>query len=279
MSNVVGIRFKKGSKVYYFDPAGIDLGVNDCVIVETTLGQQMGQVAISPKFGLTAEAGQQLKPIVRKAEPEDISHARELEIKEKEALAECVRLVEKFNLPMKPLSAEYDFGGKHVTIYFRAEQRVDFRDLVRELAGNLKVRVELRQTRPRDEARLLGGCGRCGRTLCCASFLSEFAPVSIKMAKMQSLPLNPMKISGACGRLMCCLGYENDLYQEMKAKLPRNGQRVSTASGMGKVVDSNPLKETVLIEIEESGATVELPLNEINVIKPESSPDTVTREN
>ncbi len=273
MDKIVGVRFKKVREVYYFDPAGIDLEVNDYVVVETTRGLELAHVVIAPKQVVASAVTKPLKPIVRKAEPEDIRRVQELETKEREALVECGKLVEKLNLPMKLLSAEYDFDGKRVTIYFRADERVDFRDLVRELAGYLKARVELRQTRPRDEAKLLGGCGRCGRPLCCASFLTEFVPVSIKMAKVQNLPLNPMKISGVCGRLMCCLAYESDLYQAMKEKLPRDGQWVSTLTGQGKVVGSNPLKETVLVELEESQATVELPLNEITVIKPQSPPE------
>ncbi len=265
MADIVGVRFKKTAKVYYFDSAGIDLEVNDYVIVETARGLELGQVVISPKQLLVSGVTQPLKPVVRKAEPDDTKRARELETREIEALAECSKLIDKLKLPMKLLSAEYSFDGSHLIFYFSAAERVDFRELVRELAGRLKVRIELRQTGPRDEAKLLGGCGRCGRSLCCASFLSEFAPVSIKMAKEQSLPLNPMKISGICGRLMCCLVYESEQYHKMKEKLPRDGQPVSTATGRGKVVGSNPLKETVLVELEESQAIVELPYNEVSI--------------
>ncbi|MDP3880170.1 MAG: stage 0 sporulation family protein [Dehalococcoidales bacterium] len=265
MAEIVGVRFKKTGKVYYFDPAGIDLAVNDYVVVETARGPEFGQVVIIPGQVLASEAEKPSKSVVRKANPEDIERARELEAKEREALAECAKLVSKFNLPMKLLSAEYSLDGKRLTFYFGAAERVDFRDLVRELANRLKVRVELRQTGPRDEAKLIGGCGRCGRQLCCAGFLSEFAPVSIRMAKDQGLPLNPMKISGCCGRLMCCLGYESDYYREMKGRLPKNGQMVATASGEAKVVGNNPLKETVMVELENQ-AIVELPLSEISVI-------------
>lgn len=278
MDKLVGVRLKKETEVRYFDPADIDLKVDDYVVVDTARGLELAQVVIAPKQVVASAVNQPLKPVVRKAESEDIERARELESKEREAIVECGKLVEKLNLPMKLLSAEYDFDGKRVTIYFRAEERVDFRELVRELAGILKVRVELRQTRPRDEAKLLGGCGRCGRQLCCASFLTEFAPVSIKMAKVQNLPLNPMKISGVCGRLMCCLVYENEFYQSMKGKLPREGQRVSTATGIGKVVGANPLKETVLVELDDSQATVELPLSELTVVKPEPPPEPATKK-
>lgn len=264
MAEIVGVRFKRAGKVYYFDPAGIDLKENDYVVVETTRGLELGQVVISPQQVLASDVNKPLKPVVRKAEPGDIKRAQELEAKEREALVECGNLINKLNLPMKLLSAEYNLDGNRLTLYFSAAERVDFRELVRELARRLKVKVDMRQTGPRDEAKLMGGIGRCGRLLCCASFLSEFAPVSIKMAKEQDLPLNPMKISGVCGRLMCCLVYENELYHLMKEKLPKNGQTVSTAMGIAKVVSSNPLKETVLVELE-SEATVELPLSEITI--------------
>ncbi|UCH43037.1 MAG: stage 0 sporulation family protein [Dehalococcoidales bacterium] len=264
MADVVGVRFKRAGKIYYFDPAGIDLEVNDYVVVETTRGLELGRVVISPGQVLASDVNKPLKPVVRKAEPEDIQRVQDLENREIEALAECGRLIEKLKLPMKLLSAEYSLDGNRLTFFFSAAERIDFRELVRELTSHLKVRVELRQTGPRDEAKIVGGCGRCGRPLCCMSFLSEFAPVSIRMAKEQGLPLNPMKISGVCGRLMCCLVYENEQYREMKEKLPRDGQLVSTSSGMAKVVSSNPLKETVLVELE-SEATVELPFSEITV--------------
>jgi len=205
MAEIVGIRFKKAGRVYYFDPAGIDLEINDYVVVQTTRGLDLGYVVIAPKQVLVNEITTPLKPVVRKAEPEDIKHAQELEEAEEEALIECGKLIAELNLSMKLLSAEYNLEGSRLTFYFNAEERVDFRELVRELTKRFKVRVELRQVGPRDEAKLIGGFGRCGRPLCCMSFLSEFTPVSIKMAKEQSLPLNPMKISGVCGRLLCCL--------------------------------------------------------------------------
>ncbi|MFC1988082.1 stage 0 sporulation family protein [Chloroflexota bacterium] len=264
MAEIVGVRFKRPGKVYYFDPAGIDLEVNDYVVVDTTRGLELGHVVISPKQVLVNEVDKPLKPVVRKAEPQDIERAHELEAKEKEALAECGKLITELNLPMKLISAEYSLDGKRLTFYFSAEGRIDFRELLRELASRLKTRVELRQTGPRDEAKIIGGCGRCGRPLCCMTFLSEFSPVSVKMAKEQNLPLNPMKISGVCGRLMCCLGYENEQYHMMNERLPKIGKLVSTAMGPAKVVGTNPLKETVLVELE-SEAAVELPLSEITI--------------
>jgi cell fate regulator YaaT (PSP1 superfamily) len=175
-------------------------------------------------------------------------------------------LIEKLGLPMKLLGAEYNLDGSRLTFFFSATERVDFRQLVRELNRRFNVRVELRQLGPRDEAKLVGGFGRCGRPLCCMSFLTEFSPVSIKMAKEQNLPLNPLKISGVCGRLLCCLAYETEQYQAMKEKLPKPGQTVSTPMGVANVVGINPLKETVLVELE-SQATVELPLSDLTFEK------------
>jgi cell fate regulator YaaT (PSP1 superfamily) len=265
MADIVGVRFKKASKIYYFDPAGLNLEVNDYVVVETTRGVEMGQVVIAPRQVLASDVEKPLKPVVRKAEPEDVKRTEELEAKEREALVEGNKLVQKLNLPMKLLKAECNLDGSRVTIHFSAEDRVDFREMVRELAARLRVRAELRQVGPRDEAKLIGGYGRCGRPLCCANFLCELAPVSIKMAKEQGLPLNPMKISGICGRLMCCLVYESEQYRIMREKLPKEGQLVTTASGAGKVIGTNPLTETVMVQLDESEATVELPLSEVTL--------------
>jgi cell fate regulator YaaT (PSP1 superfamily) len=265
MAEVVGVRFKQAGKVYYFDPVELNLEVNDYVVVETARGLELGHVVIAPGQVLDSDIENPLKPVVRKAEPEDIERAKQFEDKEKEALEECAKLVEKLKLNMKLLGAEYNLDGSRLTLHFSAAERVDFRELVRELAKRLKVRVEMRQTGPRDEAKMTGGCGRCGRPLCCMTFLSNFTPVSMRMAKDQGLPLNPMKISGVCGRLMCCLVYENDYYQEMKERMPRNGQRVMTPSGEGRVVDINPLKVSLMVELE-TQAVVEFPLNEVSLM-------------
>jgi len=264
MTDVVGVRFKRAGRIYYFDPAGIDVEVNDYVIVETSRGEELGCVVIAPNQVLESEVVKPLKPVLRKAEPEEIQRVEEFEDKEREALTECGKMIDELELPMKLLSAEYSLDGSHLTFFFSAAERVDFRELVRQLASRFKVRVELRQVGARDEAKLIGGFGRCGRPLCCVSFLSEFAPISIRMAKEQGLPLNPMKISGICGRLLCCLSYENEQYRAMKEKLPKEGQRVTTAMGEARVVGSNPLKETVLVELE-SEVSVELPLSEITI--------------
>jgi cell fate regulator YaaT (PSP1 superfamily) len=263
--NIVGIRFKRVSKIYYFDPAGVELNINEQVVVETARGLELGQVVIAPKQVLTNESPEPLKPVIRKAGPDDIKQVKDLETKEKEAMVEGTKLVERLNLQMKLISADYNLDGSRVTVYFSAEERVDFRELVREMAGKLHTRVELRQVGPRDEAKLIGGYGRCGRQLCCGSFLSELTPVSMKMAKDQGLPLNPMKISGCCGRLMCCLSYECQQYRDMRKNLPKEGQRVITPSGPGKVIGVNPLSETILVQIDESQATIELAASDIKL--------------
>jgi cell fate regulator YaaT (PSP1 superfamily) len=263
MAEIVGIRFKRAGRVYYFDPAGIELKVNDYVIVKTSRGPELGHVVIAPKQVLAEEVTEPLVPVVRKAEPEDIKRTEELDAKAEEALIECGKLISELKLPMKLLSADYGLDGSRLTFLFSAEERVDFRDLVRKLGERFRVRIELRQVGSRDEAKLIGGFGRCGRPLCCTSFLSEFTPVSIKMAKEQELPLNPMKISGTCGRLMCCLSYESEQYRAMKEKLPKVGARVTTQMGEATVTGRNPLKGTVLVEME-SGVTVELPLAEVS---------------
>lgn len=266
MPDIVGVRFKRTGKVYYFDPAGIDLEANDQVIVETSRGQELGKVVIAPRQVLASEISEPLKPVVRKAEAADVERAQELGRKEEEALIECGKLIAKLNLPMKLISAEYNFDGSRLIFFFGAAERVDFRRLVKDLTGRFRTRVELRQVGPRDEAKLIGGFGRCGRQLCCASFLTEFAPISIKMAKDQDLPLNPMKISGVCGRLLCCLSYESEQYRCMKKKMPKAGQRVSTPMGIASVVGSNPIKETVRVNLEKEGM-VELPLSEITLVE------------
>jgi cell fate regulator YaaT (PSP1 superfamily) len=265
MPNVVGIRFKPAGKIYNFDAAQMALKVGDQVVVKTSRGLELGTIAIAPKEVPQEEIKEELKPVMRKAEPEDIKRSQDLAAKEKEALEICAKLVAQENLPMKLVSAEYSLDGSRATIYFSAEERVDFRKLVRELNAALKTRVELRQIGPRDEAKMVGGYGRCGRRLCCASFIREFDPVSIRMAKDQDLPLDPMKISGVCGRLLCCLGYEHGQYREMKEAMPHKGQTVNTPAGTGRVVSVNPLKETVFVELE-SQATIEVPAAKATVV-------------
>jgi cell fate regulator YaaT (PSP1 superfamily) len=263
MANIVGIRFKRAGKIYYFDAGEIPLEAGDYAVVKTSRGMELGHVVIGAGQVKVNDSGESLSPVMRKAEPEDIAKEQELDTKAEEALIECGKMIAELNLPMKLLSAEYALDSSRLTFLFSAEERVDFRELVRRLSGKFKIRVELRQVGSRDEAKLLGSYGRCGRELCCASFLTEFTPVSIKMAKEQDLPLNPMKISGACGRLMCCLSYEGEQYRAMKAKMPKVGQRVSTRMGEATVVGNNPLKETVMVELD-TEAQVELPLAEVS---------------
>jgi cell fate regulator YaaT (PSP1 superfamily) len=263
MPKVVGIRFKPVSKIYYFDPTGFeDLEVGDYVIVETTRGREAGEVAIALKDVPDDAVVSQLKGIVRRAEPWDLvqmEHYRHLEPK---VLEVCREKAAEYGLPMRVIKGEYSFDGSHLAFYFVAEKRIDFRDLVRDLAKTFKTKIELRQVGVRDEVKLMGGLGRCGRPLCCISFLSEFNPVSIKMAKQQDLPLSPMEISGLCGRLLCCLTYENEYYTEVKRRLPRVGEKVTTPYGRGKVTGINILKETVSVKLE-SEVTVEVPAKDI----------------
>ncbi len=262
MPLLVGVRFRRLGKIYHFDPGELELKDGDIVLVETARGQELGNVIEDPFEVAEEEVPDDLKPVLRLAGEADIQKARSVKEKEPEALEECEKLVRNFNLPMKVLKAEYSLDGNLVTIFFGAEGRIDFRELVRELSRKLKTRVELRQVGPRDETRLLGGFGRCGRSLCCASFLTEFSPVSIKMAKEQDLPLNPMKISGLCGRLLCCLGYEFEQYREMKQKMPRDGEKVLLPQGEAVVVGSRPLENSIIVELA-SGSRIEVGLSEL----------------
>jgi cell fate regulator YaaT (PSP1 superfamily) len=266
MPDIVGIRFKKAGKVYYFEPAGTDLKINDWVVVQTARGVEMGQVMIAPRQVVAADITAELKPIVRKAGTEDIKRAEDYAAKESNALTECTRIINKLTLRMKLVSAEYNMDGSRLTFYFIADERVDFRELVRELTSFFKTRIELRQIGPRDQAKIVGGLGRCGRPLCCGAFLTEFTPVSIKMAKEQDLPLDPMKISGVCGRLQCCLAYENVQYREAKALMPKKGQTVETPAGKGVISGVNPLKESVMVDLE-SQSSAEFPLVQIKVLE------------
>ncbi|MBI4284373.1 MAG: stage 0 sporulation family protein [Chloroflexi bacterium] len=274
MSEVVGVRLKRAGKIYYFDPGSLSLSVGEQVVVNTTRGFKLGQVVIAPAQVLESELTEPLQPVVRKATPDDIRHTEEFNKKEREALIEASKVVARLQLPMKLLVAEYNLTGNRLTIFFKAEKRVDFRELVQELTNLFKARVELRQIGPRDEAKLVGDFGKCGRPLCCASYLSDFAPVSIRMAKEQELPLNPMKISGVCGRLQCCLTYENEQYRAMKQQLPRKGQRVRTPEGVATVVGSNLLKQTLMVELE-SQATIEVPASRVTVIEEQKPPSAI----
>lgn len=249
MVRVTGVRFKSAGKVYFFDPGELDVKLNDSVIVETARGLEFGTITMEITEVKEEDVVQPLKQIVRLATEEDIKRHAENEKKKEKALAQCQEKIDKHHLEMKLIDVEYTFDNNKIIFYFTADGRVDFRELVKDLASVFKMRIELRQIGVRDEAKMLGGIGSCGRSLCCSSWLADFEPVSIKMAKVQNLSLNPTKISGICGRLMCCLKYENDVYMELRKGLPDNGEKVKTKDGMGKVVDSNILESKVRVRL------------------------------
>ncbi len=263
MTRIAGIRFKRAGRIYYFDPGDHLLEQDELVIVETAKGTELGKVVVAPTDVAESEVTEPLKPVLRKATLEDLERQQSFRAREADALARCKERVKHFGLPMKLIAAEYNFDGSRLVFTFTAEGRVDFRQLVRDLAGIFRTRIELRQVGVRDEAKQLSGYGRCGRHLCCCAFLGDFSSVSIKMAKEQELPLNPMKISGLCGRLLCCLGYENKAYCEMRQNLPRPGEHVSTPMGHGRVVAINILKQLVTVDVGEKG-TQELPAGQIS---------------
>ena len=249
MVKVAGVRFKTVGKVYYFDPDELDVKTGDSVIVETARGMEFGTVTMDVCDVDESEIVAPLKKIIRIANEKD--HKQHIEnVKKKErAMALCQEKIDKHGLVMKLIDVEYTFDNSKVVFYFTADGRVDFRELVKDLAGVFKMRIELRQIGVRDEAKMLGGIGSCGRALCCHSWLSDFEPVSIKMAKVQNLSLNPAKISGICGRLMCCLKYENDIYMEFRKGMPDVGESVKTPDGTAKVVDTNLLERTVKVRL------------------------------
>jgi cell fate regulator YaaT (PSP1 superfamily) len=270
MTQAVGVRFRRAGPVYHFDQAGIELEVGDEVVVDTARGPAIGKVVIPSQEVEGGESSDSLKPVMRKAQPEDLSQAEAMAEREKQALSRCAELVERFHLPMKLLAAEYNLDGSHLTVFFKAEKRVDFRTMLRELSSAERTRVELRQVGARDAAKLVGGVGACGLPLCCSTHLCKFEPISMKMAREQDLPLNPANISGVCGRLLCCLSYEHEQYRAMKRSLPPHGSAVNTRLGRAKVLAGNPIKETVAVQLE-SEAVVEVPLSEIELIKGDES--------
>ncbi|RME57557.1 MAG: hypothetical protein D6790_13110, partial [Caldilineae bacterium] len=251
MPVVIGAQFKPVTKIYYFDPAGmLDLAPQDYVIVETSKGRELAQIAQPPHTVPEEEIVGEMKQVVRRATPWDLLERDHWKQKEQEALAVCRRKAEEHDLKMKVIRCEYNFDGGRLTVYFGAEKRVDFRALVRDLARTLQTRIEMRQIGVRDEAKLLDGVGKCGRQLCCTSWLREFAPVGIRMAKNQQLPLNPDEISGVCGRLLCCLSYEDNTYKQANKKMPKVGAEVTTPQGVGRVRHLHPLKESVTVLLE-----------------------------
>lgn len=250
MVKVVGVRFKTAGKIYYFDPGEHIIGLNQNVIVETARGIEFGLVVVPNREVEESEIVAPLKKVIRIATDEDISHAADNERKEKEAYNICLQKINDHKLDMKLIDVEYTFDNNKVLFYFTADGRVDFRELVKDLAAIFKTRIELRQIGVRDESKMMGGIGICGRVLCCNSFLGEFQPVSIKMAKEQSLSLNPTKISGTCGRLMCCLKYEQEAYEDLLDRVPKVGAIVETPEGQGTVVEVNLLKEILKIKLD-----------------------------
>lgn len=249
MLNIVGIRFDKAGKVYNFSPAGIDVKLNDHVIVETVRGVEIGKVVLGPKEIDESENVAPLKDIIRIATDEDLQQYEKNKQDAKEAIPVCEEKILKHELDMKIIDLEYTFDRNKFIVYFTAEGRVDFRELVRDMASIFRTRIELRQIGVRDEAKCVGGLGSCGREVCCKKFLGEFQPVSIQMAKDQSLSLNPTKISGLCGRLMCCLNYECKVYEEKLKRIPRIGSIVVTGEGKGVVVRTETLKEEVSVKL------------------------------
>ena len=248
MVKVAGVKFKTAGKIYYFGPEELEVQLGDSVIVETARGMEFGMVAMEITEVDESEVVTPLKRIIRIADEKDhLQHEENLK-KKKRAMDLCQE-IDKHGLVMKLIDVEYTFDNSKIVFYFTADGRVDFRELVKDLAGVFKMRIELRQIGVRDEAKMLGGIGSCGRDLCCHSWLSDFQPVSIKMAKVQNLSLNPSKISGICGRLMCCLKYENDIYMEFRKGMPDIGEKVRTPDGFGKVVDTNLLERDVKVRL------------------------------
>lgn len=269
MVNVIGVRFKPAGKTYYFDPLDFDVKAGDEVIVETTRGLEFGNVVMGRKSLDTEQFTKPLKGVVRMATAEDKATYEKNQELEKEAYKICLEKIQKHNLEMKLVEVEYTFDGNKILFYFTADGRVDFRELVKDLATVFKTRIELRQIGVRDEAKTLGSIGVCGRGLCCSQFLEEFAPVSIKMAKEQGLSLNPTKISGACGRLMCCLKYEQDTYEDLLKITPKQGALVETPDGNGTVEYVSLLKGIVKVKLDDENEKTlkDFDVSEIKVIK------------
>ena len=269
MINVVGVRFRTAGKIYYFNPCEFQLEKGDTVIVETTRGIECGTVVVTNRDVVDEEVVAPLKNVIRKTTEEDLKQVEENKKKELEAFEICLEKIKKHNLDMKLIDVEYTFDNNKVLFYFTADGRVDFRELVKDLASVFRTRIELRQIGVRDEAKMMGAIGNCGRELCCSTHLAEFHPVSIKMAKEQSLSLNPAKISGTCGRLMCCLKYEQDTYEYLLKKSPKLEAIVQTPNGQGTVIYVNLLKEKVKVKLDREQDTdiMEYSIKDIKVVK------------
>jgi cell fate regulator YaaT (PSP1 superfamily) len=259
--SIVGIRFRPAGRIYYFDPQGRAYTNGQYVIVETVRGVEAGRVVLASKKLAESDLSDPLKPVLRLASEDELRTMLSFKSKEKDALVQCAYHVGQHKLPMKLVDAEYTFDGSRLTFYFTADERVDFRSLVRDLAATFRTRIELRQIGARDQAKLQSGVGPCGKTLCCSSWISDFGVVSIKMAKEQDLPLNPAKISGVCGRLLCCLSYENENYIQAKQHMPPIGSYLDTPDGTGKVVSHNVPRSSVEVMLE-SGVTILVPVKQ-----------------
>ncbi len=269
MKNIVGVRFKENGKTYFFDPEYLKLNKKDMVVVQTSQGEDIGEIVIDKREIDEKQFDKDLKKVVRIATNKDLKHYEKLKQKEKEAFKVCNEKIQKHNLPMNLVEVEFRFDDSKVIFYFTSDNRVDFRDLVKELAAIYKTRIELRQIGVRDEVKKIGGNGVCGRQLCCCSFLKNCEMVSIKMAKEQSASLNPSKISGACGRLMCCLRYEQEVYEEKNKRLPKVGDIVKTEDGEGTISDVETLKEMVMVQFknEEGNSYKKYDAADVKVIK------------
>ncbi len=266
MSEVISVKFKADGRAYYFDPSGFSPKVDDIVVVETARGIECGTVCEATKTVAEDQIVKPLKKVLRIANDADIKKLEENKKKAKEAFDVCEKKVLEHKLDMKLVDVEVAFDGGKMLFYFTSDGRVDFRDLVKDLAANFHTRIELRQIGVRDEAKMLGGLGICGQPFCCSRFLDDFQPVSIKMAKEQGLSLNPTKISGSCGRLMCCLKYEQDAYEYLNSITPPVGSLVKTPSGNGTVVDLNPLTGTLYVRINEDAVPLKINKNEVEVL-------------
>lgn len=255
MIKIIGVRFKRSGKTYYFDPGTFQIDKGNYVVVETVRGVEMGEVVLSNREVEESEIVSPLKTVIRVATEEDLRQYENNLTKSKDAFDICAKKIQEHNIGMKLIDVEYTFDGNKVLFYFTADGRVDFRDLVKDLASIFKTRIELRQVGVRDESKILGGLGICGRVFCCHSYLGDFQPVSIKMAKEQGLSLNPTKISGTCGRLMCCLKYEQEAYEDLLERTPGVGALVETAQGKGHVKELNLLRELLKVEIQHDNVT------------------------
>ena len=269
MIKVVGVRFKKAGKIYYFDPADMNIQKDTYVVVETARGIEFGECVIGIKEINENDIVAPLKSVLRIATEEDIDRHFKNKDKEKDEFNICLKKIQEHGLTMKLIDVEYTFDNNKVIFYFTADGRVDFRELVKDLATIFKTRIELRQIGVRDEAKMLGGLGPCGRPMCCSSFLGDFASVSIKMAKEQNLSLNPTKISGICGRLMCCLNYEQSTYEDIRKRMPKVGSIVKTSEGTGEVFSNNIVKESVKVKLKKGEEEIleEFKIDTIELIK------------